>query len=223
MNRPHSLTTASRQRGAVLFISLVFLVLIALLAVVAASNSVLEERMVGGMRNAQLASMGADSVVRGVENMIWNRVDGAGGSTHINCGYNGGGALDKCYARRSDPTSTTTTVGQVNPLTYKFRSARTWLDESSDGALDYAVDMTSSSMNTAKLEQRPRYIIEDVGKVSGAGQAYWVNGAARDPMDTGGAKGQTMHAYRITGRSTGGSKASIRATESIFIALPPSN
>ena len=53
-----------RQRGAVLFVALVFLVLLTLLAVAGMGTSILQERMTGGMRNSQLAQMGAETGLR---------------------------------------------------------------------------------------------------------------------------------------------------------------
>jgi len=61
----------SRQRGAVLFVALVFLLLLTLLGVTASSTSILQERMTGGMRNAHLAGIGTESGLRGGEVDLW--------------------------------------------------------------------------------------------------------------------------------------------------------
>ena len=50
--RTFSFPCPHRQQGAVLFVALVFLVLITLLGLTAASTSILQERMTGGMRNS---------------------------------------------------------------------------------------------------------------------------------------------------------------------------
>ena len=84
----------ARQRGAVLFVSLVFLVLITLLALTAASTSVMQERMTGGLRNGQLALMGSESTARSVEWLIWNKSNNVV-SNKLHCGATGGD--DFCY------------------------------------------------------------------------------------------------------------------------------
>ena len=61
----------SSQRGAVLFVALVFLLLLTLLGVTASSTSILQERMTGGMRNAHLAGIGTESGLRGGEVDLW--------------------------------------------------------------------------------------------------------------------------------------------------------
>lgn len=55
------------QRGAVLFVALVFLILLTLLALTATSTSILQEKMTGGMRNRQL------SLSRGRKRLAWRR------------------------------------------------------------------------------------------------------------------------------------------------------
>ena len=62
---------AAAQRGAVLFVALVFLLLLTLLGLTASSTSILQERMTGGMRNAHLAAMGTESALRGGEVDLW--------------------------------------------------------------------------------------------------------------------------------------------------------
>ena len=89
-----NLSGPARQRGAVLFVSLVFLVLITLLALTAASTSVMQERMTGGLRNGQLALMGSESTARSVEWLIWNKSNNAT-SNKLHCGATGGD--DFCY------------------------------------------------------------------------------------------------------------------------------
>ncbi|HVJ62548.1 MAG TPA: PilX N-terminal domain-containing pilus assembly protein, partial [Tahibacter sp.] len=54
---------ARQQRGAVLFVAMIFLILITVMAVTASWNSVLQERMTGGMRNRQLGMLGAESAL----------------------------------------------------------------------------------------------------------------------------------------------------------------
>jgi len=65
VNYPVNRGVPARQRGAVLFVALIFLILLTLLGLAASGNSILQERMTGGVRNRQLALMGAESGARG--------------------------------------------------------------------------------------------------------------------------------------------------------------
>jgi len=208
--RPHV-----RQRGTVLFISLIFLVLLTLLGLTASSTSVLQERMTGGFRNNQLALMGAETALRGVEWSIWNASNGA---TPFYCGATGGSSY--CYQPTNANASSTL---QMDPNTVTFRNSKTWL---AAGAAwnTYGTALTglSGSEATASLANQPQYLIEDLGIVLAPGANSNGEGGSRDPSITSGANNQTLHAYRITARATGGNGGTVRAVDSYFVALPPS-
>ena len=206
---------ARRERGAVLFVALVFLVLITLLALTAASTSVLQERMTGGLRNNQLALMGAESGLRGVEWSIWNRSNKGSGSNKFDCQPDGGSTNDSCYR-----------VGGPNATVTAFRNAKSWLDPAADGGQAYATKTLTSMSNaqsSAQLANQPRYLIEDLGRVLPPNSPPSGQGGGRFAINTKGAGNQTLESFRITARSTGGNEGSVRAAESYFVALPPSN
>jgi hypothetical protein len=88
MERPRMLSTRAirghgrqhSQRGVVMVIALIFLLLLTILAVSASGNSLLQERMSGGLRNAQQAQMSAETALRGAEqrhgwraSALWHR------------------------------------------------------------------------------------------------------------------------------------------------------
>ena len=167
-----NLSGPARQRGAVLFVSLVFLVLITLLALTAASTSVMQERMTGGLRNGQLALMGSESTARSVEWLIWNKSNNAT-SNKLHCGATGGD--DFCYQ-----ASNITGVYGMNSLVASFRTQQGWpADTSGDGATTYATTMTGLSGNqaAASLAQQPRYMIEDLGILLPPGSPNSGNGS----------------------------------------------
>ena len=76
----------SRQSGAVLAIALIFLVVLTLLGITGAQNTVLEERMTGNYRDRQIAFEAAETALRVAEKallddtsfdaMAWNGTDG---------------------------------------------------------------------------------------------------------------------------------------------------
>jgi type IV pilus assembly protein PilX len=194
---------AHRARGAVLFVALVFLVLLTLIAITASSTSILQERMVGGMRNGHLAMGGAESALREGE----TRLFGAGDSgTFALCGTQG---LFNCYSFTANVPITT-----VN----NFRNSTAWV---SAGAQTYNTkDLTAlgSGSESGNLSKQPVYIIEDLGieQPPGAGGLQQLGNDGDKGGGGGGGSAVTKHLYRLTARSTSGSDAVMRMAESTF-------
>ena len=65
-----NLGTPRDQRGAVLFISLILLLVITLLAISSMRGTVLEERLTGNLRSYQISAAGAESALREGENRL---------------------------------------------------------------------------------------------------------------------------------------------------------
>jgi len=211
------MSMAARQRGAVLFVSLVFLVLITLLALTAASTSVMQERMTGGLRNGQLALQGSESTARSVEWLIWNKSNNVT-SNKLHCGATGGD--DFCY----QASNVTGTFG-MNTLVATFRNQQGWpATTSGDGATAYATTMTGLTGNqaVASLAQQPRYMIEDLGILLPPGAPNSGMGGGILPVGGAGSTSTQVHTYRITARATGGNSGSVAAMESYFVGQPPS-
>ncbi len=129
MNIPHNFNSSGRrqQRGAVLFVSLIFLILLTLLALTAASTSILQERMTGGMRNRQLSLIGAENGVRGGEAFLWG-LSFVGAQPLPPC-IDDTGSADCVY--RPMPN------GTLRASVQAFRTSKTWLVPGSDGARAY--------------------------------------------------------------------------------------
>lgn len=199
-------TRPPAQRGAVLFLAMIFLVLLAVLAVTASSTSIMQERMTGGLRNRQLGLMGAESALRGGEAFLWN------------LNFDARQPLPPCLpaSSSSDCVYLPTRDGTLPPKVQAFRTSRNWLDPATDGARPYATSLTGLSGDavSANLAAQPRFIIEYLG-------------AGTQPFRTGGsvhAQGSSArvgehHIYRITARSQGGTNAVVRVAESYFSAM----
>lgn len=203
-----------RQRGAVLFVALVFLLLLTLLGVTASSTSILQERMTGGMRNAHLAGTGIESGLRGGEVDLW-----AAAARSNTAG--GGIAMPPC-AGGVQPCRYMRTNGITDQRVQKFRSSTAWLDTGSDGAKAYDQDVSTQGGNytTGNLASQPRYIIEDLGLDTGGGNGN-MGGAILAAAQGSGAP--SVHLYRVTARSQGASTALMRAAESVFGANSVTN
>ncbi len=199
----------SNQRGAVLFIALVFLVLLTLLGIMASGTSILQERMTGSVRNAQLGMMGAESGVRAGEAKIWNLAYHATTSA----------PLPPCVGTTTDCRYVVTN-GKVRAAAQNFRTNKSWLDPSSDGGTASPDNLAglSGGDETAKLASNPRFIIEDLGPdvPPGAGRRGGSNQQERNGVDAG-----SHEFFRITARSQGGNDAVVRVAESVFSATAP--
>lgn len=205
----------ARQRGAVLFVALVFLVLLTLLGIMASGTSIMQERMTGSVRNNQLGMMGAESGVRAGESKIWNLAYNAANST----------PLPPCVTYSSgDSNGTdcryTVTNGKISTVAQAFRTSASGLDVATDGAQASPDNLAglAGDDETAKLASNPRLIIEDLGPdvPPGAGRRGGSNQQERNGVDAG-----SHEFFRITARSQGGSDAVLRAAESVFSATAP--
>ena len=204
----HPTSMISRQQGAVLFIALVFLLLLTLIGVAASSTSILQERMTGGMRNAQLATMGTESALRGGEVDLWTA---AARSSY----QNGGLALPPCGNSGVQPCAYQRTNGVADNRTTKFRGSKQWIT-GADGATVYALPVTglTGEAETASLATQPHYMIEDLGLDTVANGQGNMGGAILS--ETGAEGTPKVHLFRITARSQGGTATLLRASESVF-------
>ena len=206
------------QRGAVLLLALIFLLLMTMLALSAAGRSLLQERMVGGLRNAQLAEMGAEAAVRGVEWKLWSF---SARGLRLDCPSD---LLGSCYS--FDPAT-------PNIAAIRFRTGAGWpantdlgasTEYRGDGgvAIDYITlrgsTLTGESQKIAGLTKNPRYIIERLGQETPPGVGSQVEGGVTAAYGSTSTPSTSLWIWRITARSTGGNANSVRLVESTFAA-----
>lgn len=194
---------ASRaQRGAVLVIALIFLLLLTILAVGASNRSLLQQRMAGGLLNAQRAQMSAQTALRGAEWRLWSSAAKVG--TTLGCGT---ALFPSCYI--FDP---------LNPVAdaVNFRTKPGWITAGSEEYLgnEGHIDFTTGD---GKLAENPRYIVEDMGSVRPPGSGPQHESGATGPSGSG--PGQiNLEIFRITARATGGDQNTISVLQSTFDA-----
>lgn len=202
-----SLAQSRRERGAVLVVALIFLLLLTLLSIGASSHSLLQQRMAGGLRNAQQAEMGAEAALRGAEWRLWSA---SAASSAMRCGST---VLTDCYL--SDPS-----VGAAEAVRV-FRTSVGWVAGygTEYGASNGGIDFTrpGSDEETASLAQNPRYLIEDLGPELPPDTGPQRESGASGPGSVGYVS-TSRHMYRITARSTGGNANTVRVLESTFSA-----
>lgn len=192
-----------RQRGVVLVVALIFLLLVTMLAISASGTSLLQQRLAGGQRNAQLAEWGAESAIRAAEWRLWRA--SADPSTRMNCGS---GVLSNCYDYDPNPPATS--------KVFVFRTSTGWV---TDGATMYPTVAlnTQSSDQSFQLADNPYYIIEDLGLELPPNSGLQHESGATGSTGTG-YTSTNRHLYRITARSMGNNQNAIRTIETTFAA-----
>jgi type IV pilus assembly protein PilX len=206
-----------RQRGAVLFVALMFLILLTLLALASSGSALLQERMTGGMRNRQLAMLGAESAARFGEAMVFNAPVTAsyalggmafpscvGGATRQPCAWDQAGAA--IYTTARQPVRT-------------FRTSKSWVSDPNSMQYTPVLSGLTGSAETASLAVQPRLLFEDLGLDSGGlAGAGRMGGAIYQEGGTSDAPSRRV--YRVTARSQGGNgDAAIRVTEVVYSAF----
>jgi len=207
----------ARQRGAVLLVALIFLVLLTMLAIGASSGSLLQQRMVAATRSAQLAQMGADTALRGAEWKIWSTSSVVGGN--LVCDASAINATTGCV--KYDPTSalyaSDGTVTQFRTDDNKWLSGVgiTYKGLDDKGFTSRVAD--KPDLGSPNLAQNPQYIIEDMGRVVPPGTGPQHESGVTGP-NNGGPGSLNIHIFRVTARATGGSQNTVRVAQSTFDA-----
>jgi type IV pilus assembly protein PilX len=223
IRRPQSrFPRRAQERGAVLFVALIFLILLTLLAIGASSGSLLQQRMVAATRSAQLATLSGDTALRGAEWKLWSSASMVGAV--FECSADAINATTGCV--KYDPQSPL--YGAAGAVT-EFRTGNNaWLSlvgpVTYTGANGAGFTGTSGSVSSASpsVAQNPQYIVEDMGLVKppGAGPQHesGVSGPNIGGAANGGAGQISIRIYRITARATGGNQNTVRVVQSTFDA-----
>lgn len=129
----------TQQRGAVLFVSLIMLLLMTLVAITSMQTSVLEEKMAGNFKDRNMSLQAAESALRSAEKYL--------SDTPMLPGFNGG------------------TVGHYQPTS--SGEAR-WHDSVTDWS-DAVNDVITYPNSLAGIATMPFYIIEEMPPVNESG------------------------------------------------------
>jgi type IV pilus assembly protein PilX len=206
-----------RQRGAVLFVALMFLILLTLLGLASSGSALLQERMTGGVRNRQLAMFGAESAARFGEAAVFNAPVTAtyaqGGMVFPSCV---GGALRQPCAWDQAGAAIYTTARQPVKT---FRTSKSWVSDPNSMQYTPVLSGLTGSSETASIAVQPRLLFEDLGLDSGGlAGAGRMGGAIYQEGGTSDAPSRRV--YRVTARSQGGNgDAAIRVTEVVYSAF----
>jgi type IV pilus assembly protein PilX len=192
------------QRGVVLVVALIFLLLITLLALSASGTSLLQEKLVGGLRNSQLADWSAESALRGAEWRLW--LASSDPSTRMQCGT---GTLNDCYVYNA---------ATPNQTAVDFRAKTGWFTTGGTEYTPEGVDYTTKSADQSfGLAHNPYYLIEDLGREVPQGAGLQHESGSTGGTGTG-YTSTNRHVYRITARGVGNNENAVRVLETTFAA-----
>ena len=201
------------QRGVVLVIALIFLLLMTILAVSASGRSLLQERMVGGLRNAQQAQLGAEAALRGAEWRLWSL---PASGVKLVCPS---GDLPNCYPYNAvSPDASVTAFRESSGWTTTGSSAYLGDGSSLDFTTMAGSTLTTDQKLVAKLAHNPRYIIERLGQEVAPGVGSQIEGGVTATYGSSSTPSTALWIWRITARSSGGSANTVRTLESTYAA-----
>ena len=169
----------SRQQGAVLFISLMFLIILTLIGISAANVSIMQERMAGNVRDSNVAFQRAEASLREIEKRL-RSISSTGGSGGLGVIPIWSAAQADLGMTRNDCTLSTITIDGVNDSQ--------WTDTPGFDALPAA--------------QRPEYIVIEL---SGAAPGGGVAGSVCRPIggEWRGAPLEDYTWYLVVSRASG--------------------
>lgn len=190
---------ATHQKGAVLIVSLVMLIIMTLLGISGMNNTVMQERMAGNQRNSTLAFQAAEAALRAAETAI----DTTWGSDFPEGDTNGTAANDNhgvftLNSATLDPDLTNNTewwAERTGAANNTF-----WANNGTDA---YAAD--TLEFQSGEFLGMPQYIIEKIG--------YLPLGTCI----TCDAQCYCEHHYQITARGTGAAGQSESYLRSIYV------
>ncbi len=161
----------ARQRGTVLILSLLILLVMTVLGVAAMGTTTLQERMANNNRQQQVAFQAAEAALRAAESYLGNNVNSV---TALNVNFNSAAPMSGLYAQRAPMTGMAT---HPLPAGFNIYNDNDWL----------AAGNTVEVVGVTSVTRRPRYIIEYVGRVG------------PPPNDYSGKKPDTrQYGFRIT-------------------------
>src|ERR1700683_77089 len=138
-NRPHTVVGARKERGIVLFVALIFLLILSLLGVTAARMQTSEERMARNDDNRQLGAQAAEAALRNAESGLLSGL-------YTNFTANTNGLYDPTWSNGSP----------VPTLNWSSASA----------VLTYAGPALAS---IPAASQSPKFVIESLPSIAAAG------------------------------------------------------
>lgn len=190
-----------KQSGVVLVVSLIMLLVLTLIGTISAQTSSLEEKMVGNIRDRNLAFQAAESALLAGEYYLRSTAiipalscangfypeEGLGCPSAVMCNNQG---ANSCYNTKNKTLTATSTLHVWEAIDW------------SKSAIKYDTDGDTSTVDLKGLKDNPHYIIEYMGVTC-------TTAALPCP-----ASNQKKY-YRVTARAVGGSRDAVVMLQSV--------
>lgn len=187
--------TARHQRGAVLVIAMIMLLILTLVGIAGLRDTQLQERMAGGAQDRELALQAAESALREAEESIKNgSADDTDNGDHYK-DYETVGEDDKNDLQRKDSGGNFVTEAEY------WRDHYDWTGDSGNNST------AATTGGLAGLKQQPLYVIERLPRdYSAVPDSYNVNGGTYPKVDD----------YLITAKGTGATDDAVVILQSYY-------
>lgn len=180
-----------RQRGAVLVIALIMLLILTLIGIAGLRDTQLQERMAGGAQDRELALQAAESALREAEELIKN---GDAGDTDNGLHFRDYQTAD------ADPDDLQRTDGGIFVTEAEYWRNYDWTGDSGNNS-------SVAESDLAGLKTKPLYVIERLpADYSAVPNSYNVKGAGYPVVDD----------YLITVKGTGATDDSVVILQSYY-------
>lgn len=145
----NTLCTGRHQRGAVLVLSLLILLVMTVLGIASMGTTTLQERMANNNRQQQVAFQAAEAALRSAETYLATTITNVAA---LNVNFNNATPVAGLYAERAPMTGVAT---HPMPGSFSIHDDSDWLAAGNAVAVNSVTSVT----------QRPRYVIQYVGRV----------------------------------------------------------
>ena len=192
--------TGYRQRGAVLIVSLVMLLLLTFIGVAAMNTANTQEKMVGNLQDQQVAFEMAELALQEAETWMQGLLSVPDASTDPSPG-------DGLVWARGE---TSAKVGITGTNWWEYATdANFWTAEGNNVSLNTALKRAGINDDSWLVYQEPQYVIEELQSTSGVGGG----GSATIGISDG-----TINStfYRVVARGMGGRQDTVVLLETIY-------
>jgi len=138
----------NKQSGATLAVGLTLLLIMTLIGITALKTTALEEKMAAGLHNKILAEGGAESALRQAEDFLWGYFADSNGLVLSAAVGQAHGFLDVDIDK-----------AKIQAAKFRDMSTEEWLTIGKSHNTDFA----ATSLGAAKLNNNPRYYIQEIG------------------------------------------------------------
>jgi type IV pilus assembly protein PilX len=190
------------QKGAILFISLIILLILTILGLASMQNSIMQEKMTAAVRDGRVALEGGEAGLHFVEQQVVEDLNTINGFNNSGCLYEAGAA----------PRQSNSGVWQEIDADGDWVDSDIWSDDTKTCEITTVNVRTSSGDGSdGSLAANPRYFIEHAGVLTDEDSTNIMMFNYNNNAGSG-----DIHGFKIVVRSVGSSATSQRYVSSYY-------